>query len=143
MRRWSCLVFAGVGIVCLLLSLAYPARANYGPHAGWDRLVGPWRESISTFSRGILLATRTEFSRGHPDPLEYFASHSEFLIADALAPPWLDYRGPPGGMWLASGELQGCRAHWQLQEREQEAASTTKSQHSDESNKNAGFCNRL
>jgi len=72
MKRWLGLVIAWVGVVCLLLSLPHPASLIHDLHAGGDRSVGRWRESVAASSRA-LLATSTESIRSR-------AGHSNLLL---------------------------------------------------------------
>ena len=115
MKRRFGLVFAWVGIVCLLLTLGLQVDVNHPP-AAWDRSVGPWRESLFTSCR-TLLATSLEFFRSRASPLESLALHCA-LIAMDVGPPWSAKRGPPGaygGPWVsckAAGQV-GTFEQWQ------------------------------
>jgi hypothetical protein len=104
MKRWLGLVFAWAGVVCLLLSLPHQASLIHDPHAGGDRSVGRWRESVAASSRA-LLATSAEFIRSRADPFESLAANYYALwIVHNVGPPWLDYRGPPaagGRPWVS------------------------------------------
>src|SRR5271165_3159175 len=102
MKRWLGLVIAWVGVVCLLLSLPHPASLIHDLHAGGDRSVGRWRESVAASSRA-LLATSTESIRSRAGPFQSFAAHYSLWTAHDVGPPWLDYRGPPaacGRPWV-------------------------------------------
>jgi hypothetical protein len=95
MKRWSCLLFICLGVVCLSLILGHQVAVNHGQHAGWDRSVDCWKESVPSSIR-VLPATSTEFARSRAGPLESLATRCTLLtpVYD-LGPPWLDQRGPP------------------------------------------------
>jgi hypothetical protein len=125
MRRWLGLVCAWVGLVSLLLSVHYGSRLNYDPHRGWDRSARLWRDCNSSFAR-VLLAMSSELIRSRAGPVEYFATHSQLLPADAVGPPWLHHRGPPGVVWAPPGKLKAAGDYLQLQARGQKHTSTGK-----------------
>src|SRR5271170_1345152 len=110
MKRWLGLVIAWVGVVCLLLSLPRPASLIHDLHAGGDRSVGRWRESVAASSRALL---STESIRSRAGPFQSFAANYVWTAHD-VGPPWLDYRGPPaacGRPWVtcqAAGQTRSA-----------------------------------
>jgi hypothetical protein len=95
MKRWLCWLFLAVGVVFLLwiphrLVSAHP----YPPAAGYQSVLSQ-NEFVSTWCRAWRAASPA-FPRNRAGPLEFFATHSAFLITDDNGPPWLDHRGPPG-----------------------------------------------
>src|SRR5271165_4532891 len=83
MKRWLGLVIAWVGVVCLLLSLPHPASLIHDLHAGGDRSVGRWRESVAA-SSPALLATSTESIRSRAGPFQSFAANMRFGLPKML-----------------------------------------------------------
>lgn len=112
MKRWFCLLFICLGVVCLSLILGHQVAVNHSQHARWDRSVDCRNESVPTSIRA-LPATSTEFVRSRASPLESLATRCTLLTpVDDLGPPWLDQRGPPGacggfGTYKAAGKTGG------------------------------------
>ena len=144
MKRWWGWVFAGLGVVGLLLSLGREiTRVNHYPYAGSDQSVGLCRKSLSIASFPTLLATSTQWIQGPAGPLESLAIPRALSAAGEVGLPWLDDRGPPGGVWRETlGESPGCRPRQQLRAGA-EHASSTEIPIVNGSNQKVEFCNSL
>jgi hypothetical protein len=97
MKRWLCLLLAGLG-VCLLLALGR-WQAVKGLHrsrhlAGWTRCMNAWGELLPIMPVGEGTVEKPEPGQGQAAGRECHSLHP-LLPEPAVGPRWLDSRGPP------------------------------------------------
>jgi hypothetical protein len=109
MKRWLCWLFLAVGVVFLLWIPHRPVSPPSYPPAAGDQSVLSQNEFVFTWCR-VLRAASPTFPRNRAGPLEFFATHSAFLITDNNGPPWLDHRGPPGPNARSQDLVTSCKA---------------------------------
>jgi hypothetical protein len=108
MKRWLGWLFCAVGLVFLLCIPHRPVSPpSYPPVAGDPSVLSP-NEFVFTWCR-VLRAASPAFPRNRAGPLEFFATHSAFLITDDNGPPWLDHRGPPGPNACSQDLVTSCK----------------------------------
>lgn len=109
MKRWLCWLFLAVGVVFLLWIPHRPVSPPPYPPAAGDHSVLSQNEFVSIRCRS-LRAVNPAFPRNRAGQLEFFATHSAFLITDDNGPPGLDHRGPPGPNACSQDLVTSCKA---------------------------------
>jgi len=109
MKRWLGWLFLAVGVVFLLWIPHRPVSPPPCPPAAGDHSVLGQNEFVSTWCRALRAASPA-FPQNRAGPLEFFATHSGFLITDDNGPPWLDRRGPPGPNACSQDLVTSCEA---------------------------------
>jgi len=141
MKRWLCLLLAGLG-VCLLLALGR-GQGERGGHssrhlANWAGRVNAWGELITIMPVVEGPVEKAEPGQGQAAPRESHTLHL-LLSEQAVAPPWLDSRGPPDKA-VASSTDNGLPVRPIAQERR---APTRNAPGRGDHAELRGFCNSL